>query len=129
MTPTSPKRVLVIDDDEGVRDIIQFSLEAVTDWEVLTAASGSEGLTIAVAEQPDAILLDVMMPEMDGLEAFRRIQANPDIRQIRTILLTAKAQTRERQQFADLGVAGVIFKPFKAPELVAQMRSILGWHE
>jgi CheY-like chemotaxis protein len=129
MISTSTKRILVIDDDEGLRDVIQFYLEAITSWEILTAASGNEGLTIATAEQPDAILLDVMMPEMDGVETFRRIKANSAIQHIPTILLTAKAQTRERQQFANLGIAGLIFKPFKAPELVTQVRSILNWPE
>ncbi|NEQ11264.1 MAG: response regulator, partial [Moorea sp. SIO4E2] len=70
------KRILVIDDDDGVREIIQFSLEAAAGWEVLTAASGKEGLAKAEADQPDAILLDVMMPELDGPATFRQLQAN-----------------------------------------------------
>ena len=65
------KRILVIDDDDGVREIAQFCLEAAAGWEVLTAASGSEGLATAESEQPDAILLDVMMPDMDGATTFR----------------------------------------------------------
>ena len=121
------KRVLAIDDDDGVREIIQFSLEAAAGWEVLTAASGREGLEAAVAERPDAILLDVMMPDLDGPETFRQLQANAETHNIPTILLTAKAMMSERQQFMDLGVTGVIAKPFQPHDLVNQIREILQW--
>lgn len=123
------KRVLVIDDEDGIREIIQICLEAAAGWNVLTAASGSEGLAIAQDEQPDAILLDVMMPDMDGPTTFRQLQANPATEHIPTILLTAKAKISEQQQFIDLGVTGVITKPFKAQELVEQIRTILHWND
>jgi CheY-like chemotaxis protein len=121
------KRVLVIEDETGIRNVVQYSLIAIAHWQVITAESGAIGLVKAEQERPDAILLDVMMPEMDGIETFRQLQANPKLRSIPTILLTAKAQTSEQQQFINLGVAGVITKPFKAPDLVAQMRRILHW--
>jgi CheY-like chemotaxis protein len=108
---------------------VQISLQAIAGWEVLMAASGPEGLDIAQAEQPDAILLDVMMPGMDGIAVVEQIQTNPRLQSIPTILLTAKAQLSEQQQFAALQIAGVITKPFKAPELVSQMRSILNWSD
>lgn len=123
------KRILVIDDEDGVREIIQFSLEAAAGWEVLTASCGSDGLAIAEIEQPDAILLDVMMPELDGQTTFRHLQANAATSQIPTILLTAKAKISEKQQLLNLGVTGVITKPFKATHLVEQMREILSWKE
>lgn len=125
----APKKILVIDDDDGVREIIQFSLEAAAGWDVSTASSGSEGLVKAEVEQPNAILLDVMMPDMDGAETFRQLQANTVIQHIPTILLTAKAKLSELQQFTSLGVAGVITKPIKAQELVEQIRTILCWQE
>ncbi|NJR62259.1 MAG: response regulator [Cyanobacteria bacterium CRU_2_1] len=121
------KRVLIIDDEQGIRKIVEIALKAIAGWEVLAAASGQEGLTIAAAEQPDAILLDVMMPGMDGIATFQQMQATPELRSIPTILLTAKAQTSEQRQFAELPIAGVITKPFKAPDLVKQMRSLLSW--
>ncbi len=123
------KRILVIDDEDGIREIIQICLEAAAGWEVLTAASGSEGLEKAEAFQPDAILLDVMMPDMDGPTTFRQLQANSATRHIPTILLTAKAKISEQKQFIDLGVTGVITKPFKAQDLVDQIREILNWRE
>ncbi|HEY9904780.1 MAG TPA: response regulator [Candidatus Sericytochromatia bacterium] len=123
------KRVLVIDDEDGIREIIQICLEAAAGWEVFTAASGSEGLANAQSTQPDAILLDVMMPDMDGPTTFRQLQANAATQHIPTILLTAKAKISEQQQFIDLGVTGVITKPFKALDLVNQIRQILNWKE
>lgn len=129
MTTMTTKRILVIDDEDGIREIVQFCLEAVAGWDVLTAASGSEGLVKAEAEQPDAILLDVMMPDMDGPTTFQQLQVNPATQYIPTILLTAKAKTSEQQKFIDLGVSGVITKPFKAQDLVEQIREILNWRE
>lgn len=123
------RRILVIDDEDGIREIIQICLEAAAGWDVLTAASGNEGLTTAQQEQPDAILLDVMMPDMDGPTTFRHLQANTTTQHIPTILLTAKAKISEQKQFIDLGVTGVITKPFKAQDLVNQIREILNWSD
>jgi DNA-binding response OmpR family regulator len=123
------KRILVIDDEDGIREIIQICLEAAAGWEVLTAASGAEGLATAQSTQLDAILLDVMMPDMDGSTTFRYLQANVATQHIPTILLTAKAKISEQKQFIDLGVTGVITKPFKAQDLVAQIREMLNWSE
>ncbi|MBD0343857.1 MAG: response regulator [Coleofasciculus sp. Co-bin14] len=123
------KRILVIDDEDGIREIIQICLEAAAGWEVLTAASGSEGLVTAQEEQPDAILLDVMMPDMDGPTTFGHLQSNITTQHIPTILLTAKAKISEQKQFIDLGVTGVITKPFKAQDLVNQIREILNWSD
>jgi DNA-binding response OmpR family regulator len=118
------KRVLIIDDDAGIGQIVQISLKAIAGWEVLIASSGKQGIAIAIDESPDAILLDVMMPGMDGVGTFERMQANPTLRCIPIILLTAKVQ---QNQFSALAVAGVITKPFKANDLVNQMRSLLRW--
>lgn len=123
------RRILVIDDEDGIREIIQICLEAVAGWQVFTAASGSEGLANAQSTLPDAILLDVMMPDMDGPTTFRQLRANALTQDIPTILLTAKAKISEQQQFINLGVTGVITKPFKAQDLVDQMRAILGWKD
>ncbi len=121
------KSVLVIDDDNGIREIIKFSLEAVTVWKILTAVSGREGIASAEIEQPDAILLDVMMPNMDGETTFQHLQANAATKNIPTILLTAKAIAGEQQRWLNLGIAGAIAKPFKADRLAKQICKILGW--
>jgi CheY-like chemotaxis protein len=121
------KQVLVIDDEEGIREIIQISLETAAGWTVLTATSGQEGYDWAVANIPDAILLDVMMPEMGGIETLQKLQSDRITCNIPTIFLTAKNNASEHQRFVDLGVAGVITKPFKAKILVNQVCGILGW--
>ncbi|MDJ1180113.1 response regulator [Roseofilum sp. BLCC_M91] len=124
------KRILVIDDDDGVREIIQISLEAAAGWEAIPASSGQEGIELAATAQPDAILLDMMMPGMDGKATYQALQGNPLTANIPTILLTAKAKNSEKQQFIeDLGVTGVITKPFDAMGLVQQMCWLLHWPE
>ncbi|MGC9505299.1 response regulator [Baaleninema sp.] len=125
--PLSPPKCVLVVDDDGVREIVQISLEAAAGWEVLTAASGREAIAIAAAERPDAILLDVMMPDMDGAETFKQLQSHPDTRQIPTIFLTAKAQASECEAYLALGVTGVITKPFAALNLVEDIRGILNW--
>ncbi|WP_413160654.1 response regulator [Capilliphycus salinus ALCB114379] len=121
------KRILVIDDEDGVRDIIQITLETVAGWEVIAASGGQEGLEIALAQQPDAILLDVMMPNLDGPATFKQLRSYSQTQHIPTILLTAKAKSSEQQEYANLGVNGVIVKPFEAQNLVKQIRRLLGW--
>ena len=121
------KQVLVVDDDNGVREIIQISLEAVAGWTVWPAASGQAGIAIAQEKQLDLILLDVMMPEEDGITVYKKLQADAKTAGIPTILLTAKAQMSERQAFMELGINGIITKPFQARDLVAQINQMLDW--
>ncbi|NEP20081.1 MAG: response regulator [Leptolyngbya sp. SIO4C1] len=121
------KRLLVIDDEDGVREIIQISLQTAAGWEVLSASSGSAGLAIAQTELVDAILLDVMMPEQDGISIFQQLQIAPKTQSIPVIFLTAKARLSEQRQFVEVGAAGVIVKPFQARDLVRQIEAILGW--
>lgn len=122
------KRILVIDDEDDIREVAQVSLEMVGGWEVLTAASGKEGLLRAEAEQPDAILLDVMMPDMDGPTTLRQLHAHPALQHIPVIFLTAKVQAADRRRFADLGVQGVLAKPFDPMRLAPQVAEVLGWN-
>ena len=121
------KRVLVVDDEDAIREVVQASLEIVGDYDVIMASSGSEGVQAAGREHPDAILMDVMMPDMDGITAFQKLQETDEVKDIPVILLTAKAQPSDRQRFTELGVAGVIVKPFDPMNLADQMAGILGW--
>ncbi|WP_013324747.1 response regulator [Gloeothece verrucosa] len=123
------KRVLVIDDDNGIREIIQVSLEVVAGWEVITAASGREGLVKAQNEQPDLIILDFMMPDLDGQATFRQLQANVATQHIPTIFLTAKEVYYEEDDLINSGVTGIIHKPFDPPELVRQIQKFLHWQD
>ena len=123
----SDKRVLVIDDEDDLREIDRDSLELLGGYQVSTASSGMEGLADATAQQPDAILLDMMMPGMDGSATFQKLQDEATTQGIPVILLTAKVQSSDRLRFAELGVAGVIAKPFDPIGLASQVAQILGW--
>ncbi|WP_414582741.1 response regulator [Scytonema sp. PCC 10023] len=122
------KRILIIDDEEDIREVAQLTLEAVGGWQVFTAESGFKGLQLAEAEKPDAIVLDVMMPEMDGVATFQKLQANPATQNIPVILMTAKVQSSDQRRFAELGVTGLIAKPFDPMTLTDQLAEALGWH-
>jgi CheY-like chemotaxis protein len=122
------RRVLVVDDDESIREITQLSMEAVGGHEVQTASSGLEALEVALKDPPDAILLDVMMPELDGPSTVLRLRDDPRTRDIDVVLLTAKVQPSDRVRYRSLpGVAGVIPKPFDPMTLPAQVAELLGW--
>ena len=123
----SEKRILVIDNEEYIREVAQICLETVAGWEVLTASSGGEGIAVAAVEQPDAILLDVMMPDMDGVTTFQQLQANEQTREIPVLLLTAKVQASDRRRYMELGLKAVIAKPFDPLQLAGQVAAALGW--
>jgi CheY-like chemotaxis protein len=123
----NPKRLLIIDDEEAIQIVVKFGINMAAGWELLSASGGATGIDTAERELPDAILLDVMMPEMDGIATFKALQANPITAGIPVIFLTAKAQTAERRQFNDLGISGVITKPFNSLDLPEQIAKILHW--
>jgi CheY-like chemotaxis protein len=124
-----PKKILVVDDEGGVREIIKFSLEAIAGWQVITADCGETGISQAIKEQPDAIILDVMMPNMDGPTTFKNLQANIQTKNIPTILLTAKAQSSEKQELMAIGVTGVLTKPFQPIDLIEGIKKLLNWQD
>lgn len=121
------RRILIIDDEDDIREVAALSLESVAGWDVSTARSGAEGIEKAKSQQPDAILMDVMMPAMDGPTTFREMQKLSEIAAIPVVLLTAKVQGVDQRRFAGLGVAGVLFKPFDPLTLSEQMSAALGW--
>ncbi|GGA59834.1 response regulator [Edaphobacter acidisoli] len=123
------RRVLIIDDEDDIREVAALSLEATAGWQILTANCGTKGIEVAAAERPDAILMDVMMPEVDGPTTFRLMQQNPTIAHIPVLLLTAKVQGADQRRFANLGVNGILFKPFDPLTLAQQISDILGWKE
>jgi CheY-like chemotaxis protein len=122
-----PHKVLIIDDEDDIREVAALSLESVAGWDVVMASSGAQGLARAIEHQPDAILLDVMMPGMDGPSTFRELRANPSTAKIPVLLLTAKVQSSDQRRFADLGVEAVLFKPFDPLTLSDQIADVLGW--
>ncbi|HJW96226.1 MAG TPA: response regulator [Thermoanaerobaculia bacterium] len=121
------KRLLIIDDEDDIREVAEATLELTEDWEVLTASSGARGIEVAQSQKPDAVLLDVMMPDMDGPATFAALQHNHATASIPVIFLTAKVQTADRRRFAELGIRGVIAKPFDPLTLGEQVRELAGW--
>ena len=121
-------RILIIDDEDDIREVAALSLESVAGWEVIVASSGAQGLARAIEHKPDAILLDVMMPGMDGPTTFRELRKNPVTAKIPVLLLTAKVQSSDQRRFADLGVEAVLFKPFDPLTLSAEIAGVLGWN-
>ena len=119
------KRILAVDDEPHILKLIAFSLKA-HGFEVLEASDGLSAVEIAASEHPDLVLLDVMMPALDGYEACRRLKADPATAAIPVIMLTAKTQAAEQKAGLDAGAAGYINKPFTPKDLVAQVREFLG---
>jgi len=119
------KRILAVDDEPHILKLVAFSLKA-KGFEVLEATDGLSAVAVAEAEMPDLILMDVMMPALDGYEACRRIKANPATAGIPVVMLTAKAQVAEQKTGLDAGAKDYICKPFTPKDLVAQVESLLG---
>jgi len=119
--------VLVVDDDEMIRELTQISLESVAGWNVLTADGGHAAIEVARAQHPDAVLLDMMMPDMDGLTTFEHLRAEASTSDIPVILFTAKGTVGEKQPWDDHALAGVIGKPYDPMTLGSQVATMLGW--
>jgi CheY-like chemotaxis protein len=126
---TGPKHILLIDDEADIREVAALCLEVVGGWRVSSTSDGVGGIAVARAERPDAILLDVMMPGLDGPATLTRLRGDPLTRDIPVILLTAKAQGADRRRLATLDVAGVLTKPFDPMTLTDQIAAILGREE
>lgn len=118
-------KVLVIDDDDFVRMVTWISLTKVGGMTVTEAGSGTEGLVAAAQDRPDVILLDVMMPGMDGPATFAALQANASIAGIPVIFLTAKAMPSEQARLSELGAIAVLTKPFDPLTLAAEVQRVV----
>ncbi|MBM0743990.1 response regulator [Phormidium sp. CLA17] len=119
------KQILVVDDDAAIREVVAACLQYLGHWDVRTAASGKEALRQAKTEKPDAIVLDVMMPEMDGFAVLQDLHSNPTTQPIPVVLLTAHSYLLNTDRLPNLGVVLVIFKPFNAVDLVRQIAQAL----
>lgn len=123
------RRILIVDDEDDIRDVVQVSLEEFAGWQAVTAASGAEGLRIARSETLDAILLDLSMPDMDGFDLCQALKADSAIRQVPVIVLTAKVMPSDQRQLSELDVAGIIAKPFDPMTIWQEVAQILGWNQ
>ncbi|MBS1990633.1 MAG: response regulator [Cyanobacteria bacterium SZAS LIN-2] len=118
-------RVLIIDDEEDTRAIASMSLSILGGLEVIEADNGQDGINKAAAEQPDVILLDMMMPLMDGPSTLERLRSHERTRGIPVIFLTAKVMTTEMERLKRMGAKGILTKPFDPTVLANQMKAIL----
>ena len=121
------RTLLLVDDDDDIREVAQLSLELGAGWNVIAARSGEEAVSLALDRAPDAILLDVMMPVLDGPATLARLRADARTRDIPVVFLTAKVRPAERDRLAGLGAAGVLPKPFDPVSLPQQVRDVLHW--
>jgi len=117
--------VMLIDDEPDIRRIAGLCLTRVGKWRVLLAASGEEALELLSREKPDVILLDIMMPLMDGVATLARLRDRGLLAGTPVIFMTAKGQKQEVERYRSLGVAGVIVKPFDPLTLPQRIRTII----
>ena len=117
-------RVLVVDDSPVMLLAARLSLGRVPDWDVATTPSGQDAVHFAASYQPDAILLDVMMPRQDGRETLRALREQPSTRHTPVVFVTS---LKDHSGLTELGAASVISKPFHLGELADELRDVLGW--
>lgn len=122
---TEALKVLLVDDDDDLRMIGEMALTEVGGMQTVLASSGAMALELAVREQPDVVLLDVMMPGMDGPTTFRRLREQPSTASIPVVFVTAKVQRQEVERYLELGAIGVIGKPFDPMGLPDELRAIM----
>lgn len=120
---TAP-RALVVDDDEGIRNVVDIALNLVGGFEVTEASNGDEALTLISDQSFDVVVLDVMMPGLDGPSTLKRIRQTLHGADVPVVFLTAKAQPHERRELEGLGVNGVIVKPFDPMTLADDIRQL-----
>lgn len=123
----SSKTILLIDDEDYILQIVEACIENFSNWRPALAASGDEGLAAAAQAKPDAILLDMMMPNMDGFTFLKNLKADPKLADIPVVLITSRVDLIEPQKLSQLGVKGAIAKPFYSTKLVDQITKILDW--
>ncbi len=119
------RKVLLAEDDEDIQKVARISLQFRGGWEVFLATNGEECLALAAKEHPDLILLDCMMPKLDGYETCRRLKLDQSLRHIPVIFLTARAQETEIKKGLLLGALGYLIKPFNPMSLVAEIQQIM----
>jgi two-component system phosphate regulon response regulator PhoB len=117
-------KVLVVDDEEDLLELLRFNLSK-EGYQVSCAASGGEALKSVRADPPDVILLDLMLPDMDGLEVARRLRSDPDTRNVPIVMLTAKGEESDIVTGLELGADDYVTKPFSRKVLVARLRAVL----
>jgi CheY-like chemotaxis protein len=123
------RRILVIDDDADVRELTMLSIRHTTAWQVETADCGEDGIRSATSRPPDAILLDVHMPSMDGPSTLRHMQSHPLLANIPVIFFTGNTRPADTERLSGLGVTAILPKPFDPLTLAGEIAGVLGWSQ
>ncbi len=118
-------KVLYVDDNDAIRDVVEMCLEISDELEVRTCSSGGESIDVAMDWRPDLVLMDVMMPGIDGITAFKMMKERPELADVNLVFVTARVQKSEIAEYMELGAAGVIEKPFVPMELADQALSYI----
>lgn len=121
------RRILVVDDDDATRQAAALCLHTMAGWDVVEAYCGAQAIESATQHQPDAILLDVMMPAMDGPAMLAKLRASRATSHIPIVLLTAKVEAVRNGSLSHLPVAAILLKPFDPLRLAGQLADALGW--
>ena len=124
MKGRSLQSLLYVDDDDDIREIVELALGLDGSIRVTSSPGGEQALAEMREQRPDLVVLDVMMPGMDGPAMFDRMRADPQLQNIPVIFMTAKANPQEVARFRDLSAIGVIAKPFDPMALGAQVRAL-----
>ncbi|MCK5353964.1 MAG: response regulator [Methyloprofundus sp.] len=124
MNKNSLRKILYVEDDPDIKRIAQIALEKVGGFEIKACNSGAEALAVVSEFMPDLILLDVMLPEMDGLEIQVILQQSTQTRSIPVVFMTAKVQKNDVEDYHRCGALGVIAKPFNPITLAGQLREL-----
>lgn len=117
-------RILIAEDEANIFQLVEFRLQRLG-HEVLWAQDGEQALTLAVEHTPDLIMLDVMMPVLDGFQVLKRLKANPETKGMPVIMLTARGQESDIVSGIENGASGYVVKPFSFPELIARVNAAL----
>lgn len=118
------KNITYVEDEPDIREIARIALETLGGFTLDICSSGADAVARAPNFDPDLILLDVMMPGMDGIETFRKLRDEPSLRRTPIVFMTAKAQPEEIEQYMALGAVGIIAKPFDPITLSDNVRAI-----
>lgn len=117
-------KILIVDDEKRIRDLIAFRLEN-KGFEILSAEGGKEALAITETHTPDLVVLDVMMPDMSGLELCQQLKSNDNLKHIKVLMLSAKGQKQDEEEGLKAGADGYMTKPFRAKHLIEKIEEIL----
>lgn len=123
----SVKRIMVVDDDEDIRRLAALSLERVGGYQVVQVASGREAVELAVGDPPDAIVLDLRMPDLDGPATLQLIRERATLGEVPVVFLTASVHRSQRASLESWSISGVLEKPFDPLQLSSQLAALLGW--